>query len=184
MVPQYHPLGVAKSRALNICNPNIHMVFLFPINYQGGPCKKHGQLVFLPIFIFLHGVIVIFPRWSKLRGQQYFLHQSYLVKYSSFFSLFTNTQFLKLHAYMYLNFLTATAFFPITCRVRVYKFTIATRKVQSSPLWLLLPSQNPTHVNFFLSFLLIIIVPCKLLILSCDSPWLFQLFFSCCCHAP
>ena len=46
MVPQYHPLGVAKSRALNICNPNIHMVFLFPINYQGGPCKKHGQLVF------------------------------------------------------------------------------------------------------------------------------------------
>ena len=46
MVPQYHSLGVAKSRVPNICNPNIHMVFLFPINYQGGPCKKHGQLVF------------------------------------------------------------------------------------------------------------------------------------------
>ena len=89
--------------------------------------------------------------------------------------MLTNTQFLKLHAYMYPNFLTSI--FPITCRVRVHKFTIATRKVQSSPLWLLLPSQNPTHVNFFLSFLLIIIVPCKLLILSCDSPWLFQLFF-------
>ena len=35
------------------------------------------------IYIFPDGVIVIFLIWSKLRGHQYFLHQSYLVKYFS-----------------------------------------------------------------------------------------------------